>query len=101
MYRKVSIVSAPLILRISRSSSAYIREGEGAYYTVLVKKRVSDNRIIVSIALSANISYLGGGGGGDAEEAYIQFFLVIGHNTRRFGSAYYRNFTVILQNLEN
>ena len=64
MYRKVSIVSAPLILRISRSSSAYIREGEGAYYTVLVKKRVSDNRIIVSIALSANISYLGGGGGG-------------------------------------
>ena len=63
MYRKVSIVSAPLILRISRSSSAYIREGEGAYYAVLVKKRVSDNRIIVSIALSANISYLGGGGG--------------------------------------
>ena len=75
VYRKVSIVSAPLILRISRSSSAYIREGEGAYYTVLVKKRVSDNRIIVSIALSANISYLGGGGGGGgAEEAYIQFF---------------------------
>ena len=96
MYRKVSIVSAPLILRISRSSSAYIQEG--AYYTVLVKKRVCDNRLIASIALSANISYLGGGGG--AEEAY-NIFLVIGHNTRRFGSAYYRNFTVILQNLEN
>ena len=41
------------------------------------------------------------GGGGGAEEAYIQKILVIGHNTRRFGSAYYRNFTVILQNLEN
>ena len=65
MYRKVSTVSAPLILRISRSSSAYIQEGGGgAYYTVLVKKRVSDNRIIVSIALSANIFVLGWGGWG-------------------------------------
>ena len=31
---------------------------------ILVKKRVSDNRIIVSITLTANISYLGEGGGG-------------------------------------
>ena len=30
VYRKVSIENAPLILRISRSSSAYIRGGGGA-----------------------------------------------------------------------